>query len=206
MSANLITNFTLEEKNNNMKHYKLNFDNCEYLVLINIENNKLTISCQNTTKFSNFCHKNSYSLEDTKKINKLFLCISSLDEIVSIFSELFKNKKVSLNKDKDNLMLNLSLTNLVGKEETISFTLNQSFLSNNELINKYFLQINNLQEIIEEEKKKNENLAKRVEELEKWKNLSSIINSRIIENSKEIDFIIERLKNNEEKKRKKFIF
>ena len=178
MSADLITNLTLEEKSKNMKHYKLNFYNCEHLVLINIENNKLTISCQNATKFSSFCYKNSYSLEDTKKINKLFLCISPLDEIVSILSELFKNKKVSLNKDKDNLLLNLSLTDLVGKEQKISFILNQSFLSNNELINKYFLQINNLQEMLEEEKKKNENLAKRVEELENWKNLFSIINNR----------------------------
>ena len=32
--------------------------------------------------------------------------------------------------------------------------------------------------MLEEEKKKNENLAKRVEELENWKNLFSIINNR----------------------------
>ena len=42
--------------------------------------------------------------------------------------------------------------------------------------------------------------------MEEWKNLQNIINSRIIEKRKEIDFVIDRLKNNDEKKKKKIYF
>lgn len=49
-------------------------------------------------------------------------------------------------------------------------------------------------------RRKNENLEKRIKELEDWKNSKNIINSKIIEKVEEINFIIERLKNNEEKK------
>ena len=63
-----------------------------------------------------------------------------------------------------------------------------------------------IKRIINEEKRKNDILTKRIEELEEWKNLKNIINSRIIEKRKEIDFIIDRLKNNEEKKKKNIFF
>ena len=62
---------------------------------------------------------------------------------------------------------------------------------------------------LQNQKKKNliiENIEKRIKELEEWKNVKSIINSNIIEKGEEINFIIERLKNNEEKKKKKISF
>ena len=192
-------------KDDNSQAFNLKFDNCEYRILLNIEKNQLLILCQNNTQLSNFCYKNHFSLWFLNNLNKLFLCLSSLEEILNSLKELFKNNKVKIKKENEKINLLVTLTNLIGKEEQISLILNQSSLSNNEIISNYFLQINKLKEIIEEEKRKNEILTKRIEKLEEWKNLKNIIDSRIIENESEINFIINRLKNNDEKKKKKYI-
>ena len=86
------------KNDNNLKKYKLNYDNYEYIILLKIENNKIVIICQNTTKLENFCYKNSYSFEEIKKLNYLFLCFPSLEDILNIFDELLKKKKLQLKK------------------------------------------------------------------------------------------------------------
>ena len=131
-------------KDDNSQTFNLKFDNCEYRILLNIEKNQLLILCQNNTQLSNFCYKNHFSLEDLKNLNKLFLCLSSLEEILNSLKELFKNNKVKIKKENEKIILLVTLTNLIGKEEQISLILNQTSLSNNEIISNYFLQINKL--------------------------------------------------------------
>ena len=193
-------------QNNNSKIFKLSFENYEYLIQLGIEDKKLKVLCQNINQLNNFGYKNFFSLENLQQINKLFLCFSNLEEVLLIFHELFKNNKIKINKEKENIFLKITLTNLTGKEEQISLKLDQLLLSNSDLSSNFCFQINHLKEIIEEEKKKNENLLNRIKELEEWKNIKQIINSKIIEKEEEINFIIERLKNNEDKKKKKIYF
>ena len=192
--------------------YKLNLDNNRYSIKISSQEKTISFICQNITQLSNYGYKNKYSFEDLIKLNKLFVYFSSGEEILSIFSELFKKEKISIQKEKEDIQLIIKLSNIAGEEEKVILILNKSILDKDELECNYIIQINELKLILEEERKKNENLTKRVEALEEWRKekeieeLKNKINSNIIENSKEINFIIERLKNTEDKKLKNIVF
>ena len=195
--------------------YKLNLDDNKYSIKINSEEKAISFICQNITQLSNYGYKNKYSLEDLIKLNKLFLYFSSGEEILSIFSELFKKEKISIQKENENIQLIIKLSNIAGEEEKVILILNKATLDKDELDCNYIMQINELKIILEEQRKKNENLSKRVEALEGWRKkkemeemeeLKNKINSNIIENSKEINFIIDRLKNTDDKKLKNIFF
>ena len=140
----------------NSKKFELEFKNKK--LLLNIE------ATSSTLKFSaNFINEiDPYSYEDTfdknkfSKINKCFSIFESLDDIMSIFINLIENKEYSFNKNNENEIKISFKVNILTKEDQINLIL----YKNNQL-NKSDI-INNLIKIIQ-------NLNKRVEELEKWK-------------------------------------
>ena len=203
------------QTNKNCFDFKLNLDDNKYSIKISSEEKIITFICQNIAQLSNYGYKNKYSLEDLIKLNKLFQYFSSGEEILSIFSELFKKEKISIQKEKEDIQLIIKLSNIAGEEEKVILILNKTLLDKDELKCNYIMQINDLKIILEEERKKNENLSKRVEALEEWRKkkemeeieeLKNKINSNIIEKSKEINFIIDRLKNTDDKKLKNIFF
>ena len=155
--------------NNDKQFFKLSCENSEFIVQFGIEDKKLKVFCQDITQFNNLGYKNYFSLENVKQLNRLFLCFSNLEEVLSIFNDLMKKNKIKIKKENENLILIVTINNLVGNEEQINLKLNESLLSNNDLTNNFCLKVNHLRQIIEEEKRKNENLEKRITELEKKK-------------------------------------
>ena len=70
--------------------YKLNLEDNKYSIKKSSEEKKISFICQNIKQLINYGYKNKYSLEALIKFNKLFLYFSSGEDIISIFSELFK--------------------------------------------------------------------------------------------------------------------
>ena len=134
--------------------YKLNLEDNKYSIKKSSEEKKISFICQNIKQLSNYGYKNKYSLEALIKFNKLFLYFSSGKDIISIFSELFKKEKISIQKEKEDIQLIIKLSNLKGEEEKVGLILNKLILDKNELECNYIMHINEMKSILEEEIKK----------------------------------------------------
>lgn len=134
--------------------YKLNLEDNKYSIKKSSEEKKISFICQNIKQLSNYGYKNKYSLEALIKFNKLFLYFSSGEDIISIFSELFKKEKISIQKEKEDIQLIIKLSNLTGEEEKVGLIFNKLILDKNELECNYIMHINEMKSILEEEIKK----------------------------------------------------
>jgi len=192
-------------------------------ILKNISAISFKIEELNSIKIQNDFYKSVYSLDELKNNNKLFRIFDTVNEAFKEINELFKNKKVFLEiKTSNEIILHLNICNFSSKIEDISLKIikvefNKEMNENsiikeieqikqNALNDKlYFEQkINSLEKNLEEEKQKNIKLAAIVDELKnQLKKIMNdlevdknqiIIDSEIIKNDEEINFLLERLK------------
>lgn len=178
-------------------------------------------------QLENFCYHADYTFDDFQKLSKGFKMCESIDEILEIMKEIFNSKKAGIKIDKENkvVIILLKIILLGGKEQEIQIKLRQKNLDvneiNKELCNKVKLLENDIKEIKKENLhniEKMKNLENEVRELKQWKEqydselkqlikskiekeknneLMKKINSVIIKEQKEIDFLEKRLKNND---------
>ena len=192
-------------------------------ILKNISAISFKIEELNSIKIQNNFYKSVYSLDELKNTNKLFRIFDTVNEAFKEINDLFKNKKVFLEiKTSNEIFLHLNICNFSSKIEDISLKIikvefskemnENSILKEIEQIKQnalndklYFEQkINSLEKNLEEEKQKNIKLAAIVDELKnQLKNIMNdlevdknkiIIDSEIIKNDEEINFLLERLK------------
>ena len=176
---------------------------------------------------SNYCYQVDYSLEDFQKLSKGFKMCESIDEILEIVKEIFNSKKaqIKIEKGKNKVIILLYIILLGGKEQEIQIELNQKNLDLNEINKELCNKVNILESDIKVIKKENinniekiNNLEKEIKELKQWKEkydseLQQLIKSKIqkandnefmkkidsviIKEKKEIEFLENRLKNND---------
>ena len=117
----------------------------------------IKISIHDYDSPQNFFYENPFNKESLSKINKIFLMFESVDEILSQFISLIENKKYSLKKINENEFDLILKVSIFIKEEEINLNLFKNYNITKDDI------INNLIQTVQ-------NLTKREEELEKWKN------------------------------------
>ncbi len=151
-----------------------------------------------------------------KIFSKIFRIFDTIDEAFKEIDEMFKNQNVYLEKDNDDLILHLTISNVFSLKEDISLKLNKEIMNKKESYELLFQSINQMKETIQkdrkdfenrinsleqslkEEKQKNENLQKTVDELKRI--IDSInfhfeIESNIIKTKSQFDLIYNRLNN-----------
>lgn len=192
-------------------------------ILKNISAISFKIEELNSIKIQNDFYKSVYSLDELKNTNKLFRIFDTVNEAFKEINELFKSKKIFLEiKTSNEIILHLNICNFSSKIEDITLKIikvefskemnENSILKEIEQIKQnalndklYFEQkISSLEKNLEEEKQKNIKLASIVDELKnQLKNIMNdleldknkiIIDSEIIKNDEEINFLLERLK------------
>lgn len=187
----------------------------------------LTFQVFTKDHLSNYCYQVDYSLEDFQKLSKGFKMCESIDEILEIVKEIFNSKKaqIKIEKGKNKVIILLYIILLGGKEQEIQIELNQKNLDLNEINKELCNKVNILESDIKVIKKENinniekiNNLEKEIKELKQWKEkydseLQQLIKSKIqkandnefmkkidsviIKEKKEIEFLENRLKNND---------
>ena len=221
----------LEEEMTDIKEYHINFLNKNYLVKLGklIRAQKIGFIIEQTEELKNYLFKSEFSLEELKQLSKLFRIFDSIDEAFNDISDI-KIIKVELTE----IDINLILTSLISKTENICIQIKKKNL-NNEIINEIiFKELNEIKSVLKEEKLKNENLKKTVDELVKenkelknqvkelidWKNslikknennvdnnnIKERIDSNIIKTKEEIELLSKRLTSNSFFKNSKVIF
>ena len=140
----------------------ITLNDVEYLIKISLENDKIMIESKEKEGDIPFCYKVYNTYEDFKKINNIFLNMSSLDEI-KLFLEEFLSKKENIKPDFDD------------EEEKMTLQINYKLgpLKKNFILN--------LSKTILSEKKMIEYLSKQVKMLKKENSkLKKIIESNNI--------------------------
>ena len=139
------------------REYIIEHEHSKLLLKFTINSPLIKISIHDYDKPQNFFYENTFNKESLFKINKVFLMFESVDEILPTFINLIENKKYILRKISENEFDLILKAQIFIKEEEINLNLFKNYNITKDDI------INNLIETVQ-------NLNKRVEELEKWKN------------------------------------
>ena len=108
---------------NSKKGYEVKQNGKDYILLIDIINNKLIIKCINKSTGYIFSSK-KYELKDLHSINKYFLISNNLKEIQSLLNIAIEKTKIGLLEDVHQLTITLFFYLMLGVEEnTITFPL-----------------------------------------------------------------------------------
>ena len=153
-------------------------------------------------------------MEDLIKINKIFKVCETINEAYDILEEIFESKKSSIKPKEDNsLILILDIRLPGGKNQNTEISLDKKEINKNKIIEELVKKVN----ILEKKNKNLEDKAKKLEEeineIKEWKKkieklikdeikekeiLEKIgIKSIIIENNIDLDFLKNRLINND---------
>lgn len=134
----------------------------ELLLFVN-EENKLNLGYYQETFF----------LEKLQKTNKCFKQFDSIDEIIIALKEIISEKKVSIQKRNNNLIIIFKVNKLGKGEEDIKFILSNKRFSNETIIENSINHINNIEVEIDKLKKEkiNGHVKKFIPKFENgWKN------------------------------------
>ena len=160
-------NPVLTEEIKDIKEYRVNYLNKNYLVKLGklIKSEKIVFIIEEIDRIRNYTYKSEFTLDDLKELSKLFRIFDSIDEVYNDISDI-KIKNVELIE----LDINLILTSLSSKAEDICIKLKRNNLNNEKINEIIFKELNEIKTELKEEKLKNENLKKIVDELIKENN------------------------------------
>lgn len=92
-----------------------------------------------------------------KLFSKIFRIFDTIDEAFKEIDEMFKNQNVYLEKDNDDLILHLTISNVFSLKEDISLKLNKEIMNKKESYELLFQSINQMKETIQKDRKDFEN-------------------------------------------------
>ena len=162
----------IEEEIKDIREYNLNSNNKVFSVKIGRSNNsqKIVFMIQEINSLQNYNYRSDFSLEDLKSLSKLFRIFDSIEEAFNEINGIIKNKKLLIKEESNEINLYLTLSNLSSKTETICIKIKKKNLSNDKINEVIFKELNEIKNSLKEEKIKNENLKKLVDELIKENN------------------------------------
>lgn len=143
--------------------YKLNVEKIVYLVKIGkivneIEEMIIFVKVEAMIDTSYF--QNSFNLEKLQTMNKLFRQFDTIDETIDALKETIIDKKITIEKKNDEILIMFKFKKLGKGEEEIIFNLKKNNIENGKIIENLISNINNMQlEII---KLKNEINSKKI--------------------------------------------
>ena len=190
--------------NKQEREYTIDYDKTKLKLKFTITSPLLKISIHEINGSPNYFYENTFNKETLVKINKCFLMSGNIEEILSILIYLIENKKYTVNKISENEYDLIFKIYIISKEENITLNLYKNYnITKDDIINNLIEKVQNLTKRVEElEKWKEENKQKannlkdfKIETSEgnneiKLKNISSILT-----NEKELQLIEKRLKN-----------
>lgn len=150
----------IKNKDNLPFIHQYNFDNLNYEIELNNNNNKLFIKATNKSKVENSFFFYEEAIENIYKLDRYFMVFENIEEIKNNIIEILKeNECIQLKLSKEN-ELKLIIKTLVGKQiKYIEFTLTKKEANNENLINILIDKINSLE-------KENEIMKNKIKDLE----------------------------------------
>ena len=200
----------------NMKLFNIYVENKTYIIKIGETFDKMNLVIESKDSLSNFIYKIKLNYDDFQKLSKSFKICDTLDDINETLSEIFNSGKVSITYITPNVIhLSLKIFLIAGKEHEIKLELKRDNYYDN---NNYIQILYNKIQYLENKMMKLEEIIKiqneQIRDLNNWKNqysdeiekiqiiknnelILNRINTKILKNKNELDFIENRLYNND---------
>ena len=198
--------------------FTLAFENKQYVSKI-ILSDGIKIDLSEKNNISPIIYSISLTLKDLWHYNKIFKIYETIDESYNIIEKLFLKEKVSIRKTNDNFSLILKINLPFGDEDEIIIPLTKKHAEKSQTNDRLINEINQLKtriKVLEEENTSFKNIIKNLEsriltlenknsvlEIPSVNKISKImekneiiLDSKIINKNEEIDFVINRLKQN----------
>ena len=196
------------------KEYTLSSENKSFKIKINLSSN-IIIEATELGKVKGIYYSNFFSLENLVKLSKGFKICEDINEAYDIVEQIFENKKSVLKYNNENEILVIIKVDLPGgKMQEVNLALNKKEMNKNSIIEELMVKVNQLEEENKNLKKNLNEVIERIEKLEKYfseeiedkRIIEEIgLNTKIIKQKNDIQFIVNRLINNDENKKQKKI-
>jgi hypothetical protein len=144
---------------NNIKLIEYKQDSKTYKFEIYSNSDTISFNVKDLSKID-FFYELEISFAEIQKKNNVFRIYQSEEEFINALEGIIKNKNISIEEEKDNLIFNVFFYNILnGNKENVSFTLLKKVNSNkDEIIKHLYNKVNDLEEKINEMNKNYLNL------------------------------------------------
>ena len=191
------------------KEYKIESEGKIFSIKIILSSN-IIIEIYELEKIQYLLYIKGFSLEDLIKTNKIFKVCETINEAYNIFEEILEANISSIKLKEDNsliLIINILLPG--GKTENVEISLNKREISKYNQIGELIQKVKNLEEKNKNLEEKNKKLEEEINEIKEWKNkIQKLfkdeieekefgIQSKLIENTTDLNFLKNRLINND---------
>ena len=121
----------MEEEEGPLLYYS-NIEDIEYIVTFEIEENTIHITIKENNEFAPFTYEESFTKDDFVERHKIFKACENVKKILPHLPNLFKAKKISINKlgPEDKRHLYFRVANISGEEDTQAFILQRKMVDN----------------------------------------------------------------------------
>lgn len=199
------------------KEYSLKSDDKTFKIRLNLSS-KINIEANEIEKIKGVFYSNIFSLENLVKLSKGFKICEDINEAFDIIVQIFENQKANIKYNNENeviLIIKVALPG--GNFHDVNLPLNKKEMNKELLIDELILKVNKLEEenkSIKKDLNELKELKEKVNLFEKYfadeiKNKKMIeeigIDSKIIDKKEDLQFIYERLVNNNENLKQKKI-
>ena len=190
-----------------VKEYKLDSEDKIFKIKLSLSSN-IIIEIHELNKIQGSFYIKAFSLDELVKISRVFTICQNINDAYEILEDIFEAKKYSIKLKEDNsITLNINVFLPGGRTQSAELSLNKKEINKNVLIEELVKKVNTLEEEnkklkeeiseIKEWKNKIEKLFK--EEIEKKEKIEKFgIDSKIIDNNNDLNFLVNRLINNDQ--------
>ena len=199
------------------KEYTLKTENRTFKIKLYLSSD-ITIEANELNKIKGIFYSGKFSLDELVKFSKGFKICEDIKEAYDAILQIFENKKALINNIKDNeISIIIKVDLLGGKVQDVTLTLNKKKMNDNAIIEELVKKVNQLEEENKSLKKDIKDIKEKFNLFEKYfadeikykKMIEELgiegIESKIIKQKEDLEFITKRLINNDENLKQKKI-
>ena len=205
------------------KEYTLKTEDRTFQIKLYLSSD-ITIEANELNKIKGIFYSGKFSLDELVKFSKGFKICEDIKEAYDAILQIFENKKALINNIKDNeISIIIKVDLLGGKVQDVTLTLNKKKMNDNAIIEELVKKVNQLEEENKSLKKyminkvnqleeENKNIKEKFNLFEKYfadeikykKMIEELgIDSKIIKQKEDLEFLTKRLINNDENLKQK---
>ena len=187
------------------KDYTLKSDNKQFKIKLSLSS-KITIEVTELDKIKGIFYSNVFSLEALIKLSKGFKVCEDINEAFDIIEQIFEKQKATIKHNNENeLLLTIKVDLPGGTIQEVNLLLNKKEMNKDIIIEELISKVNKLEEDNQNLKKEMNEIKEKLnifekyfaEEIEYKKFIEEMkIDSKIIQKKEELQFISNRLCNN----------
>ena len=194
------------------KEYTLKTEDRTFQIKLYLSSD-ITIEANELNKIKGIFYSGKFSLDELVKLSRGFKICEDIKEAYDAILQIFENKKALINDIKDNeISIIIKVDLLGGKVQDVTLTLNKKKMNDNAIIEELVKKVNQLEEENKSLKKDIKDIKEKFNLFEKYfadeikykKMIEELgIDSKIIKQKEDLEFLTKRLINNDENLKQK---